>query len=175
MPAARTFSSSILVFGVTAVLSAQAPALNVKLGLWENTVVTNMSGMAMPQMDTSKMPAEQAAKMAEAMKAMMGPRTVTEKHCLTKEDLQKDSFMLPDDSRMKCTRTVTTNTSATFAADIDCTGERSMKGQLSVESLEDGNAYKATMKMATSGRGQTVNLTMNMTGKYLGPACGDVK
>ena len=31
------------------------------------------------------------------------------------------------------------------------------------------------MKMATTSRGQTMNLTMTMTGKYLGPACGDVK
>lgn len=83
--------------------------------------------------------------------------------------------MLPEDSRVKCTRTITANTEATFAADIDCTGERSMKGQINVESLDGGNAYKSTMKMASSGRGQTVNLTMNMTGKYLGPACGDVK
>ena len=50
-----------------------------------------------------------------------------------------------------------------------------MKGQINVESLDGGNAYNSTMKMASSGRGQTVNLTMNMTGKYLGPACGDVK
>ena len=175
MLAARTFSSSILVVGVAAVLAAQAPVLDVKLGLWENTIVTNMSGMAMPQMDTSKMPPEQAAKMAEAMKAMMGPRTITEKNCLTKEDLQKDSFMLPEDSKMKCTRTITANTRATFAADIDCTGERSMKGQINVESLDGGNAYRSTMKMASSGRGQTVNLSMTSTGKYLGPACGDVK
>jgi hypothetical protein len=175
MLAARTISSSILVVGVTAALAAQAPVLDVKLGLWENTIVTNMSGMAMPQMDTSKMPPEQAAKMAEAMKAMMGPRTVTEKHCLTQEELSKDSFMMPNDSKMTCTRTITTNTKAAFAADINCTGARSMKGQINVESADGGNAYKGTMKMATTGSGQTVNLTMNITGKYLGPTCGDVK
>jgi hypothetical protein len=53
------------------VLIAQAPALDVKAGLWENTVVTTM-GMAVRQVDTSKMPPEQAAKIAEAMKGMMG-------------------------------------------------------------------------------------------------------
>ena len=46
MFAARTISSSILVVGITAVLAAQAPVLDVKLGLWENTIVTNIGGMA---------------------------------------------------------------------------------------------------------------------------------
>jgi Protein of unknown function (DUF3617) len=175
MFAARTITSSILVLGVTAVLVAQAPVLDVKLGLWENTVVTNMGGAAMPQIDMSKLPPDQAAKIAEAMKGMTGDQTMTEKDCLTKEDLAKDSFMMPEDSKMICKRTVTTNTRATFAADIDCTGETATKGQITVESLDGGSAYKSTMKMATTSRGRTMNLTMTMTGKYLGPTCGDVK
>jgi hypothetical protein len=174
MFAARTISSSILVVGVTAVLAAQAPALDVKLGLWENTIVTNMGGMAMPQMDTSKLPPEQAAKIAEAMKGMSG-QPMTQKHCIRKEDLAKDSFMMPADSKMTCTRTITTNTKATLVADISCTGARTVKGQINVESLDGGNAFKGTMKMASTGGGQTLNLTMNMSGKYLGPECGDVK
>ena len=76
-------TSAFLFLGVATVLVAQAPALDIKLGLWENTVVTSMGGMAMPQMDTSKLPPEQAAKIAEAMKGMSGDRTVTEKNCLT--------------------------------------------------------------------------------------------
>ena len=175
MLAARTISSSILVVGVTAVLAAQAPLLDVKLGLWENTTITSMSGAVMAQVDPTKMQPDQTAKLAEAMKGMMGPRSMMEKNCLTKEKLARNSFMLPEDSKMSCKRTITTNTTARFAADIDCTGERAMKGQLTVESLEGGNAYKGTMKMTTSASGQTMDLTMNMTGKYLGPACGDVK
>jgi Protein of unknown function (DUF3617) len=174
MLAARTISSSILVVGITAVLAAQAPVLDVKLGLWENTIVTNIGGMAMPQMDTSKLPPDQAAKMAEAMKGM-GGQTVTEKNCLTKEDLANESFMMPKDNKMTCTRTVTTNTRAVFAADINCTGERTVKGQINVESLAGGNAFKGAMKMATTSGTQTINLNMNMSGKYLGPDCGDVK
>ena len=171
---ARTISSSILVLGVTAVLVAQAPVLDVKLGLWENTIVTNIGGMAMPQVDTSKMPPEQAAKIAAAMKGM-GGQPVTEKHCLTKEDLANDSFMMPKDNKMTCTRTVTTNTKATFAADVNCTGERAVKGQINVESLDGGNAFKGAMKMATTSGAQTINVNMTMSGKYLGPDCGDVK
>ena len=174
MLAARTISSSILVVGITAVLAAQAPVLDVKLGLWENTIVTNIGGMAMPQVDTSKMPPDQAAKIAEAMKGMSG-RAVTDKNCLTKEDLANESFMMPKDNKMTCTRTVTTNTKAVFAADVNCTGERTVKGQINVESLAGGNAFKGAMKMATTSGTQTINVNMTMSGKYLGPDCGDVK
>ena len=174
MLAARTISSSILVVAITAVLAAQAPVLDVKLGLWENTMVTSIGGMAMPQMDTSKLPPEQAAKMAEAMKGMAG-QPMTQKNCITKEALSKDSFMMPENSKMTCTRTVTTNTKATFAADLNCTGARTVKGQISVESLSGGNAFKGAMKMATTSGAQTINVNMTMSGKYLGPDCGDVK
>ena len=136
---------------------------------------TRMEGAAMPPMDASKLPPEQAAKIAEAMKAMMGDRTTVEKHCLKKEDLANDSFMLPQDGKMSCKRTITTNTSSRFAADLHCTGENEAKGQINVESLAGGSAYKAAMKMAATSRGRTVNMAMTMTGKYLGPDCGDVK
>lgn len=174
MFANRTIASSILIVGVATVAFAQAPLLDVKLGLWENTMVTNMGGAA-PKMDTSKMPPEQAAKIAEMMKGLTGERTMVEKNCLTKEDLAKDSFMTPEDSKQKCTRTITTNTRTTFAATINCTGERETKGQINVESSAGGTAYTNTMNMETMSRGQTMKLTMKMTGKYLGPACGDVK
>ena len=83
--------------------------------------------------------------------------------------------MLPEDSKMTCTRTVTTNTASRFAADLECTGASEMKGQITVDSLAGGTAYKGAMKMAVTGRGRSMNMTMTMTGKYLGPDCGTVK
>ena len=103
----RAITSSALVVCITTVLLAQAPALDVKLGLWENTIVTDMGTAMAAQMDTSKLPPEQAAKIAEAMKAMAG-KPIVQKTCLTKEDLSKDSFMMPEDSKTKCSRTITT-------------------------------------------------------------------
>ena len=117
---------------------------------------------------------EQAAKIAEMMKGL-GARTIVDKNCLTKEDMAKDSFMMPEDSKQKCTRTITTNTRTTFAATVNCSGERDTKGEINVESSAGGTAYTSTMKMATMSNGRAMNLTMKMTGKYLGPTCGDVK
>jgi hypothetical protein len=172
MIATRALLSSVVLVGLSGVLVAQAPALDVKLGLWENTFVTSIGG-AMP-VDTSKMSPEQQAKIAAAMKAM-GEQTMTQKNCVTKEDLAKDSFMLPQTSGMTCKRTITTNTKSSFVADIACTGEREMKGTVNIESAAGGTAYTGTMKMATTTQGRTMNVSMKMSGKYLGADCGTVK
>jgi hypothetical protein len=169
----RAIASSILIVGVATVAMAQAPALDIKVGLWENTIVTNMAGAA-PAVDTSKMPPEQAAKIAEALKGM-GNRTIVEKNCLTKEDMAKDTFMMPENSAQKCTRTVTTNTKTTYAATVTCSGQRDSKGEVNIEAGAGGTSYNGTMKMATMNAGRSMNLTMTMTGKYLGAACGAVK
>jgi hypothetical protein len=173
MIAARTFFSSIALIGLGVTLVAQTPALDLKLGLWENTIVTNIGGA--PPIDTSKMSPEQAAKMTAAKKGMAGERTMTDKSCLKKEDLAKDSFMLPNESGMTCTRTITTNTKSSFVANVSCTGQREMKGQVSIESMSDGTAFNGSMKMATTTQGRTMDVNMKMSGKYLGADCGTVK
>ena len=132
----RVLISSFAIVGLGGILAAQVPVLDLKLGLWENTVVTNIGGA--PPVDTSKMSPEQAAKIAEAMKGLAGDRTMTEKSCIKKEDLENDSFMLPHDANTTCTRTVGTNTRAAFVADITCTGARPMKGQVNIQSLAGG-------------------------------------
>jgi hypothetical protein len=173
MIAARTFISSVALVGLCAVLGAQAPALDVKLGLWENTIVTNLGGA--PPIDTSKMPPEQAAKIAEAMKGLMGGRTTTEKSCVKKEDLAKDSFMLPKESGMTCTRSITTNSATAYIADVSCTGDREMKGQINIQTAAGGTSMNGSMQMATTAQGRTMNIAMKMSGKYLGADCGTVK
>ena len=134
----RALISSFAIVGLGGMLAAQAPALDLKFGLWENTDVTNIGGA--PPVDTSKMSPEQAAKMAEVMKGLAGDRTMTEKTCVKKEDLEKDSFMLPHDANTTCTRTVGTNTRAAYVADVTCTGDRPMKGQVNIQSLAGGTA-----------------------------------
>jgi hypothetical protein len=169
----RTLLSSLAVVGLGSVLVAQAPALYIKLGLWENTVVTSIGGMA--PIDTSKMSPEQAAKVAEMAKGIAGDRTNTEKSCIKREDLTKEGFMMPNNPNMTCRRTLITNTSSVYAADVACTGQQEMKGQVRVESQSGGSAFTGTMKMTAAGRGQAMNVSIKMSGKYLGADCGSIK
>jgi hypothetical protein len=158
---------------MAATLVAQAPALDVKYGLWEMSNVTNLGGQ-MPQVDTSKMTPEQKAKMDEAMKQMMGAHTTVTKSCITKEKVEKSVFMMDDQPGMKCSQKITTNTKTTLEASLSCTGEHAMSGQMHIEALSP-TSMKGTIKSSGAMQGASMTATINMTGKWLGADCGDVK
>jgi hypothetical protein len=56
----RWFGSALLWTVLTTVVLAQAPALDIKMGLWEITTTTQIGGQT-PQVDTSEMTPEQKA------------------------------------------------------------------------------------------------------------------
>jgi hypothetical protein len=83
--------------------------------------------------------------------------------------------MMPHDSSMTCTRTITANSRTAYVADVSCTGERQMTGRISIETAAGGTAMTGSMQMATTGQGRTMNVTMKMSGKYVSADCGAVK
>ena len=158
-----------VVFG--GVLAAQAPVLDIKLGLWENSVTMNMGGLP-AGIDTSKMTPEQKAQMGAAAAAMSG-QPITQKTCLKKEDFQSDAFMANQPPGMKCKSTIVTNTRTEYVADIACTGAQPMTGRVSIQAASNA-AFKGTMQMTSTGRGG-MNMNMAMSGKWLSADCGAVK
>jgi hypothetical protein len=171
MSITRSAATLLVVAGLGAALSAQAPALGIRFGLWEQTVEIKMDGV--PGIDTSKMTPEQVAQMKAMLKTMVG-KPITQQTCMTKEDFASDKFMLEDQPGMKCTRVVTTNTKTSYAATFTCTGTRQMTGQVNVEATGD-SAFKGTMKASTTDQGKATTMNMAMSGKWLAAACGDVK
>ena len=154
-----------------AVLVAQAPVLDIKLGLWENSVTMNMGGLP-PGIDTSKMTPEQKAQMGAATAAMSG-QPITTKTCLKKEDFQSDSFMANQPPGMKCKNTIVTNTRTEYVADVACTGAQTMTGRVSIQAASNA-AFKGTVQMTSTGQG-AMKMSMAMSGKWLSADCGAVK
>src|SRR6187402_3592576 len=115
----RSVISSTLLVLATTTLVAQAPALDLKLGLWEQTILTKLDGLP-PGIDTSKIPPEQLKQMMAAL----GEHPIITRACITKEDLADETFMLQAQPDVKCKRTLSTNTKTSYAAQIDCTGAR---------------------------------------------------
>lgn len=162
--------SSILVFSGTTV-----QPLDVKVGLWEATHTTTMTGMPpIPAEALAHMSAEQRAQIEGSM--MSGkPKTTTQKDCLTKEKLNKE-YLFGED-RKNCTHTVVTSTSSKIVMKIHCVeekGQMNMDGTFNIDVISSEHV-KGTMKMATSGSGQNMNMNVDFDSRYLGPACGDVK
>jgi hypothetical protein len=169
----RWFGSATTAVVLAAVVVAQAPALEIRMGLWEFTSTTEIGGQ-MPVVDTNKMTPEQKAKVEAAMKAMLGTRSNVAKTCMTKEKLDKSVLLMEDQPGVTCKQALTTNTRTSLEATITCAGAHSMTGQMHVDALSP-TSIKGTITSSSSGQGRTMTVDVAMTGKWLGADCGDVK
>jgi len=152
-------------------LSAHAEPLDIKLGLWESTSTTNTSGMTMPIDVLNNLPAERRARIEASMKARQihGPKSSTEKSCMTKEDLNKP-FEDKDGADKNCTSTIVTATRTHAEYRIECTGPEAHNAVMKVEAISR-ESLKATMVMNTG----TGTVTNEITSKWISADCGNVQ
>jgi len=171
MRSIRPLGTTAMIAGLTAALVAQgAPKINVKMGLWEVTSTTNMTGNV-PMPDTSKMTPQQAAAVQAAMAGAMGPHTSTIKECLTKEKF--DQGMLTD--QKNCKTTITTNTATVLEVQMACDqGQGKMSGVMHFEAPTP-EAMAGTFKGTSSMGTQTMNITGTYAGKWTSADCGAIK
>lgn len=147
--------------------------LNVKTGLWEMTMTTTTSGtMPISAELAAKMTPEQRARMEAAMKAHSAEktRTTTYKSCMTKEKLEKGFDFGQKDS--KCTPTVVNSTASSEDARFSCELQVDVKssGTIHFDALDPEN-IKGSGQTSTTGGGNTMNVKLSWTGKWIGPAC----
>ena len=111
--------------------------LDVKLGLWETSTTTDMSGMPpMPADLLAKLTPEQRAKMEAAMKARaaQGAKTTTRRTCLTKEELSK-ALTFGDDDK-SCQRTIISSSRSKQEVHLECTNETMKRsGDVHIEAI----------------------------------------
>ena len=168
---------TLAVFFAIAVWAANTvQPLDVKLGLWETTTVSQTSGMPpIPPEMLARMTPEQKAKMEAMMKQRQaeGPKTHTDKKCVTKEDLGKGGWFDKDEE--DCTKTVITSTSRKLDVKLECTkGGGKQSGTLNIEAIDSGNV-KGSVQMTMTNGTNTMTMNSTLTSKWLGSSCGDVK
>jgi hypothetical protein len=170
----RLVSAVLLLVAPGAIVLAQKPALNIKMGLWELTTMSQVGGQ-MPGIDTSKMTPEQKEKFEAMMKsAVMGAHTNVTKSCISQEKFDKANFMMTDQDAATCKQTVSTNTSASLDAAVTCTGEHPRVGQVHVEALSS-TTFKGAVKFTMTENGRAMTVDGTMVGKWLAADCGAVK
>lgn len=151
--------------------------LNIKPGLWEQTVNTTIAGeMPIPAEMLNRLTPEQRARMEERMKANSAghTRTTTEKHCVSKEDLEKNKFLNLDRGK-ECAPTITSSTSTSAKGRLSCESEgMKMTGALEVLA-PDSEHVNGSWHATTNGSGHTMNVDSTFTSKWIGPSCGGVK
>lgn len=150
--------------------------LNIKPGLWESTrTIKRVGEMPIPAEMLNRLTPEQRARMEERMKANSAAHTntTTEKHCVTKEDLDRNSMKLAE--ARECTTTVLNSTSTTIKAKIVC----DVEGMHATGTLDlvaaDPEHVNGLSRSSMNGNGHTMNVEGSWSSKWLGPSCGKVK
>jgi hypothetical protein len=163
----RTLLTGILL--ALPMASWAADTFDIKPGLWEQTMSTEMSGM--PQLTP-----EQLAKLPPAARAAMagmagGVQSFTTKVCHTKESLaDARSYGRQDNS---CTSKVTSMSATRIEVHTECTGRMKGTGDFVLDRVD---AEHTKMTGTLKGEGdRPVNTKMSITGKWLSADCGDVK
>ena len=149
--------------------------LDVKLGLWETTSTSNLSGAPpIPPDALAKMSPEQREKFEQMIKGRMGaPQTHTHKYCLTKEKLEKDLSFGED--RGKCTHDILSSSSSGAEVKFHCVEEdMSTDGTAKFHAANSENV-KGTIHATSTGSGKSMTMDISVTSRYLSSSCGDVK
>ena len=132
----------------------QAPAVPpVKMGLWEGSVVSKMSGEGLPP-----------------QMAAMGKRTSVVRSCYTPESYAK--AMASNQQQRDCTKTNEVWGANTWSFDLSC---RSGTGTGHFEmTFDDKENAHGSMHMSTNFGGHAMQSDSTMKMHYLGADCGKV-
>jgi Protein of unknown function (DUF3617) len=150
---------------------AQAPALAVKMGLWEVTTSTQI-GAQMPAFDTSKLTPEQKAKVEAMMKSMLAAHTRTTQICMTPERFEKSTFLIDEEPGSTCKQTLTTNSKSTLDSTVECTGEHSTTAQMHIDA-QSPTSVEGTIQSVNGAGSKTLKVDVKLTGKWLAADCKD--
>ena len=166
----------LVVMCASVVWAADPVKLNVRLGLWEVTTTTSMSGMPpIPADALAKLTPEQRARFEQNMKTSMSgaPKTMTEKHCETQEKLDKQ--LMFNDKNKECTKTVLSSSSSHLEMKMQCAyGNQHSEGTMRIDAFTPENV-KGTIDMNVTGEGHEMKGKSSFTARWLSADCGGVK
>lgn len=167
--AQTTAYAALLMVAVTA---AGAEKLNVKLGLWEMTSISRVSGMPpLPKEVTDKMTPQQRADMAAKIKAAAEeePEPEVSSECITQEDLDKP---FASANAEECTQTVAYTTRNTQEIRLVCTGKTKGSGVFRV-TTPTPETMTGDLQLKVGEGAEVMTISTKLQGRWLGPDCGD--
>lgn len=157
---------------VLPLLVAAAEPLDVKLGLWEITSETRMSGMPpLPRGLLAQMTAEQRAALQAALKAQAAGEPIrdTSQQCVTREDLENP---FNGAELEHCERTVVSSSRTRQEFRLVCTGKRPGEGSFRIDTPTPESMTGEFELKVSDGTDNTMTITSRMEGKWLDGECG---
>jgi hypothetical protein len=159
--------TTVAMFAALPCLAQAQSAPPVRMGLWQTTAVTTMSGMQLPP------------QVVEQMKAMgrpipgSTPTTSVTQSCLTPDKWQKNWQRAQQGD---CHTTNLKQDASGMSADIECKTERGTStGHTQVDFLSTEKAHATTTVQVNTGRmPQPITMNMTMDSVYQGADCQGV-
>jgi len=146
--------------------------LNVKPGLWETSRTYKSSGAPPIPADTlARLSPEQRARLEQRINANSAgnTNTVTDKHCVTKEDVEKADF---GQGKGECTYNVETSTSTRAKGTYSCLVQgMNANGAIDI-TASDPEHITGSTHGTLGGGGHTMNVESSFTSRFLTPNCG---
>jgi len=149
-----------------------AETLNVKLGLWEVTALTETRGMPpLPKELLNKLTPEQRRKMEADIKAEQakGPDKGTNRECITQKDLEQP---FESANTKECKQTIVTTTRTSQEVRIVCTGGVPGSGVFKV-STPSPERMSGTLDLTLGQGADAMTIKAKMDGRWLSSDCGD--
>lgn len=149
--------------------------LNVKPGLWESTNTWTTSGeMPIPESMLSRLTPEQRARFEERVKANSAAKTHTntDKHCVTREDLQNPPQL---GERAECTWTMLESTGTRARGNATCRTEGITMTGTGEFDAPDQEHMKGSIHLTSTGGGHSMTTDATFTSRWLGSGCSNVK
>jgi hypothetical protein len=168
----RAVAATIAAVAVSSVAIGAQPG--PRAGLWNQTLIMDLSGMGMPQMP--QMTPEMLAQMQAAGVQMPNmdysqPRTTTSQYCVTPEE--SANMSAPDLENDDCVQENLQVTATGMSLDLVCTGD--MNGTGRIEYVFDSDThYMGTMTFAGTMDGRPANMNNTMEGNWASADCGNV-
>lgn len=161
-----------------AAASAVSISLHMSTGLWETTSAVTMSGMEaaanLTPEQMANMPPAARAQMQAMMASMNGVHKNTQKSCITQKELDHPFKTNMSDPNMTCTDTVVSATPVDEKIHVTCTGARTADGTFHF-TMDSPTTMHGHMELVSTAHGHAVTFKNDMTGRWLGSDCGDVK
>jgi hypothetical protein len=153
-------------------LHAFADSINIKVGAWEMTTTTLMTGVMIPVEAQANMSPEQRAKIEEIIQARSSkPNVHIAKTCVTKEDLDQDRI-LNSDYENQCKKKIISKSASRIVLEQTCEAPGPSKSTVVIEA-NTSESIAATMDMMQAGGSGKVHV--DIKGQWLGASCEGIE
>lgn len=153
------------------VATVKIQPLNVKPGLWETTTTYKTSGAPPLSPETlAKLSPEQRARLEERMRANSAgsTNTATDKHCVTKDDIEKADF---GEGKGECSYTIQSSTSTQAQGKYSCLIQgMKISGAVDI-AAPDPEHVNGSSQGSMSAGGREMNIESTFASKFLGARC----